>query len=315
MVHDGARRGEGRQGALRTEGYHGAQESRFSAMLESCIARIAVPENATRLAGACDLPVEHVRLLLETYCNEARVGLALIEPSLAPGQRVLEVGSGIGLLAGILTQGGVDIVGIEPGSAGFGFMPALEEVVRECIQAESSFVAMPIGVEALDPACHGTFDLVYSINVLEHLIEIDQAVATMASVLSKGGRMVHMCPNYAVPYEPHLQIPLIPGAPGLTRHLFPRHAKRYPGLWEGLNFISAGRLQRLAKANGLAIEFDERIMGDMVRRLLTDPILASRQGALVTMVAKVIEATGMQSLIDRFPPRFSTPMVARFAKL
>lgn len=286
----------------------------LAAKLEHFIALIADDAHAQSLAQDCDLPPEKARLLLNTYCNEARVGLALIAPALKPGLRVLEVGSGIGLVASVLADEGVEITGIEPGAAGFGFMPALASIVTACISSAKPFKPLPIGVAELNPHTHGNFDLIYSVNVLEHLVELDAAVEAMARVLAHGGEMIHMCPNYAVPYEPHFMIPLIPGLPNLTRYLYPSHARRYPGLWDGLNFITAGRLRRLAKRNGLETTFDQRIMGDMARRIITDPILAARQGKVIKGIATAMQKTGALAIVDRVPPGFATPMIARCTK-
>ncbi len=288
--------------------------SKLSERLEHFIALIASEDHAQEISHRCGLPPERARLLLNTYCNEARVGLSLVAASLRPGLRVLEVGTGVGLLASVLAEQGVNIVGVEPGDAGFGFMPTLASIVTVCVGLERPFVPLSIGVAALEPAQHGQFDLIYSINVLEHLSALDAAIAAMARVLAENGTMVHMCPNYAVPYEPHLTIPLIPGAPYYTRYLFPSHARRYPGLWDELNFITAGRLRRLSRKHGLTARFDSGVMGAMVRRILTDPILAARQGAGMRMTAAALQKTGGLAVIDRIPAGLSTPMIARLAK-
>jgi 2-polyprenyl-3-methyl-5-hydroxy-6-metoxy-1,4-benzoquinol methylase len=291
-----------------------AGASRYRRRLETLIAKIAAADHSAMLSERCNLPVDYVRLLLDTYCNEARVGLGLIEPSLEPGLRVLEVGSGIGLLASTLAAEGVDIVGVEPGAAGFGFMPALASIVSAHAGSPPPFAALPIGVAELDPDTHGRFDLIYSVNVLEHLMELDAAVAAMSRVLAPGGAMVHMCPNYAAPYEPHFTMPLIPGAPRLTKYLFPKRVRLYPGLWEELNFITAGRLRRLARRNALQISFDRGTTGEMVRRILTDPILARRQGRLVRLAATIVRASGALAIVDRIPPSLATPMTARLSR-
>ena len=286
----------------------------LAGQLNDLIARLAREDHVSKLARTCNLPVDRIRLLLDTYCNEARVGLALIEPNLRVGMRVLEVGSGIGLLGSILAQNDIDVVGIEPGAAGFGFMPELAAIIASDMKRQKSFVALPIGVAQLDEAVHGRFDFIFSINVLEHLRELDEAVAAMSRVLAPDGNMVHMCPNYAVPYEPHLTIPLIPGFPRLTKHLFPARVRHYPGLWEDLNFITASRLRRLGKKNQLTVTFDPSVMGAMVRRLLTDHIFAERQSRLIRAASNIVLMIGGLAIIDRIPPELASPMVARFRK-
>jgi 2-polyprenyl-3-methyl-5-hydroxy-6-metoxy-1,4-benzoquinol methylase len=291
-----------------------AMEAMLSERLAAVIGRITVDKNADAIARSCGLRPEQVRLLLATYCNEARVGLQLIAPSLHPGLRVLEVGTGVGLLASLLSEREVDIVGIEPGNAGFGFMPALASLVTTTLAAGKPFAALPIGVAELDPTKHGVFDLIYSVNVVEHLRELEIAMAAMSRVLSPGGMMVHMCPNYTVPYEPHLLMPLIPWAPRLTARLFPARVQKYPGLWDDLNFVTTGRLRRLAAQNGLAINFDKGVMGAMMRRVLTDPVLAERQGPLVRGISSVMQRCGALTLIDQLPAALATPMIARLTK-
>ena len=44
--------------------------------------------------------------------------------------------------------------------------------------------------------------------------------ATKNVTCGEGGAMIHMCPNYFVPYEPHFGIPLIPFAPRATQRFF-----------------------------------------------------------------------------------------------
>jgi SAM-dependent methyltransferase len=287
--------------------------SLLSERLENLIGRVQTEDHAREIALTCSLSLERARLLLDTYCNEARVGLALVAPSLQPGMRVLEVGSGIGLLASVVAEE-IDFVGIEPGASGFGFMPTLAKIVTRVSLSNRPFAPLPIGVAELDPEKHGTYDFIYSVNVLEHVLSLDEAISALARVLVRGGSMVHLCPNYAVPYEPHLAIPLIPGFPQLTRHLFPSRVKLYPGLWEELSFVTAGRLQRLAGHHGLKVDFDQGVMGAMVRRILEDPILARRQGKVVSTAAKIIRKSGALALIDRIPARFATPMVSRMSK-
>ena len=48
-----------------------------------------------------------------------------------------------------------------------------------------------------------------------------RALEALDALLSPGGMMIHHCPNYTVPFEPHFGIPLVPGAPERTAALLP----------------------------------------------------------------------------------------------
>lgn len=254
------------------------------------------------------------RLLLATYANEARIGLDLIEPLLQPGIRILDVGCGIGLLARFLRDEGYDVTGIEPGASGFGFMPTIGRAILSLdppLSAESWRVC---GAEALNPAEFGFFDLIYSTNVLEHIPDLSGAFRGMASVLALGGRMVHLCPNYAVPYEPHFGVPLLPLMPQMTRYLFPWIIRRLPGVWEELNFITAGDVRRHVMANGLQVNFDRGVMASTLRRFDEDPLFRQRQGVIARVMYDLLKATGTIAFVERLPGEWATPMIVRISQ-
>lgn len=254
------------------------------------------------------------RRLLETYANETRVGLGLIAPLLRPGMRVLDVGCGIGLLAKFLRIEGYDVTGIEPGASAFGFMPTISRAILSLDPPLAADSWRACGAEALNAAEFGVFDLIYSTNVLEHIPDLAGAFRGMASVLAPDGRMVHLCPNYVVPYEPHFGVPLLPLAPGLTRFLFPWIVRRLPGVWEELNFITARDARRLAAANGLAVDFDRGVMAAALRRFDEDPLFRERQGGLAAAIHRFVTSTGAVTLMERLPGEYATPMVMRITQ-
>jgi 2-polyprenyl-3-methyl-5-hydroxy-6-metoxy-1,4-benzoquinol methylase len=194
---------------------------------------------------------------LKTLQLEARFGLNLILSQLSHDKRILEVGAGIGLLAGYLNSCGYQITALEPGLGGFGVSAALSTAVSTRPEF-SSLHRLDLPAEKLDADLQGGFDFIYSINVLEHIPDLENAVRGMGAVLENRGEMVHTCPNYFVPYEPHFGIPLVPLAPRFTVNFLPK--LKDSELWQSLNFITAARLNRACRAHGLMMNLEPGVM-------------------------------------------------------
>lgn len=281
------------------------------AALTAFVACVDTDDVAADAAAESKLPYDRLRVLLKVFANEVLIGYEFVQPMLRPGSRVLEVGAGVGILASFLKSRGVAISGIEPGAAGYGYMPAIAGAVARRL-GNDRFDPLPIGAGDLDLRQHGTFDLIYSIHVMEHILELDAAFRALVGVLAPSGHMVHMCPNYDVPYDPHLGIPLVPGFPRATRHLFPTLIRDNHEVWDGLNFLTVRDARRLARRNGLKVSFDRGIMSAYVRRIETDAAFSDRQAGAVVKLARVLCKSGVVRLIDRWPVALSSPMVMRF---
>lgn len=109
---------------------------------------------------------------------------------LSAGDRVLEVGCGRGHLTGRLADRGIDVIGIDAN-------PRAAEVA-------GSDRIMTMRAESLE-FDDATFDAVVSIHSIEHLLQLNAAVAEMARVLKPGGQALYIYPAepvmglYAVP--------------------------------------------------------------------------------------------------------------------
>jgi SAM-dependent methyltransferase len=246
-----------------------------------------------------------VKRRLDDYAAEVVVGVKLLHGLLAPQARILEVGAGVGLLSVWLIKGGASVVLLESGAGGFDANRRLLDAVLEWFDVAPT--VLPIKAELLDPRVHGTFDLIFSVNVLEHIPALEEALTSMLGVLARGGLMRHTCANYAVPYDPHYEIVLVPFAPRLTERLVRNVAGQE--VWQSLNFITYGRVARFCRAHRLDCRFEPGQLADAFRRMDSDPAFRRRRGAGARMIQGVLRFTGLVSLLARLPPRWATPMV------
>ena len=251
------------------------------------------------------VPRPRVQQVLVDYAGEVVFGAAVLSPIPLTGKRVLEVGAGLGLLGVWLRRQGVAIVMLEPGAGGFDDNGRLLAALQEWLGArEIPVIAEP--AQDLDPARHGLFDVIFSVNVLEHIPHVECALDAMLRVLAPAGVMRHTCPNYTVPYDPHYALPLIPFAPQATAALVPR--VRGDELWQSLNFITYSRVARFCRARGLDVTFDRGMLAQAFSRIGEDPAFRARRGRIAPAVYEALKRSGLLTLVRMLPPRWATPM-------
>ncbi len=264
------------------------------AFLDECSRRLARPR-------------QEIEARVQTSLGEASVGLWLLDGIDLTGQRVLEVGAGIGIVSLALHRSGVRVVAIEPGLGGFDQNAVIGACLREWLKI-ADVVYLSLGAAELRPETHGLFDVQFSVNVLEHIPDLESAVAAMCAVLKPGGVMRHTCPNYLVPYEPHFGIPLVPLFPRATALFLP--GPRKTELWRSLNFVTLSRMKRAFARHGLRCEFSPGTMYAAFARLDSDQTFRERQGSrgLVAFAHMLLRRLGLLRIVASLPPILATPM-------
>lgn len=112
----------------------------------------------------------------------------------AAGERIkgmiLENGCGVGMYVEHISPFGGTVIGLE-----YDFERAAEARTNSphIFNAAGEFIPLP----------SGTFDLVLSHEVIEHVQDDRAAVREMVRVLRPGGRAVIFCPNRGYPFETH----------------------------------------------------------------------------------------------------------------
>jgi SAM-dependent methyltransferase len=155
-------------------------------------------------------PQTNVRDFLDTAKSFKR---AEILQRYAPmeSKKLLEIGSGFGTnLAVWIEYFGVDGYGVEPAETGFdqGFLGSQKLLRANGI--DPGRIRAAYG-ESL-PFPDGSFDIVYSANVLEHTADPEQVLREAVRLLRQGGVLHMEMPNFLSYYEGHynvLQPPLV----------------------------------------------------------------------------------------------------------
>ncbi len=109
---------------------------------------------------------------------------AMLLADARPGERVLDLGCGAGRFVGALRDAGADPVGVEIAEA------ALERARRNVPGADLRLVE-PDGSLPLE---HGSVDLVWCSEVLEHVADTDSLLLEVRRVLKQGGRLLVTVP-------------------------------------------------------------------------------------------------------------------------
>ena len=236
---------------------------------------------------------------LDMYLAEARFGFCqLIQylNALEPGARILEVGSGPGLLLRLLSRHYPELSfeGVEPLGDGFGiFSNSLEHARQELDISYCNYQKLP-------PERSG-YALIFSVNVFEHLEDWRHALDFLSRRTHPRGLMVTMCPNYGFPFESHFGIPILLNKK-ITYFFFQSYIKKFEesksvhGLWKSLNFVSLRNLEAEAKNLGLRVVIKSEVLSDLIARLDRDANFKSRQSKM-GKIASLINGVGLFHLL------------------
>jgi SAM-dependent methyltransferase len=163
------------------------------------------------------------------------------------GKKVLEIGSGFGTnLAVWIKEFAIDGYGVEPASLGFEMSFQTAKILFEENGLDSSRIIDAQG-ERL-PFGDGTFDIVYSANVLEHTTDPLQVLREATRVVKQGG-IIHMeVPNYLSYFEGHYMIPMPPMYSNRLLGMWVRLFGRDPSFVRTLKLINPVWCKRAVKS-------------------------------------------------------------------
>lgn len=250
-----------------------------------------------------------VLTFLNSFINETYVALNLIRPYLDRQLTFLEVGAGLCFFSLFLRSENYHITALEPVAGGFNHFVAAKQIIL-AHYANLELLVLDKKAQDLQTQTDGYFDLVFSSNVIEHIPELNLTLTTLAGVLSPKGKMIHGCPNYVVPYEPHLQIPVMKCWPGLSKLVYREKVSNQEQIWRSLNFITYFDIRRFSKRHKMQLCLRKGLTYQAFLRLEKDPYFHNRQsGRTLLTIYKCLKITGLLSLIQYWPAFLSTPMI------
>ena len=145
------------------------------------------------------------------------------------------------------------------------------------------------------------FDLIFCVNVFEHLPDWKNFIDWAKSKLSDTGELLILCPNYSFPYESHFGIPIVFNK-HITHKIFRQRIKAYEhinsahGLWNSLNFVKKNKVKAYVGA-----KYEDFVLEDhMIDRATKDSEFQKRQRMIAT-IAIFLRKAGFIKIIRWLP--------------
>ena len=214
-----------------------------------------------------------LRKIAEEFLSEARIQEQLKEIQrffpLTPQHKLLEIGSGYGMLVAYCRKNHLcQAFGVEPGEEPFSGTYRLSLELFAHFGLDASVIKKGVG-EHLPYEDH-SFDVIYSVSVLEHTQQPDQVIAETIRVLKPGGIAVLNFPNYSSWWEGHYGILFLPYSPRWLLKIIVKLLGRDPRYVDTLQLITYLQLKRWLTNHTHPIKiisFGQEIWEERVRRL------------------------------------------------
>jgi len=259
--------------------------------------------------------------ILSIYTNEAIEARKLIDSdlnNLNSNPRILEVGAGSLALSVQLASEGFNITAIEPIGIGFSPLKFLLEAYLELASAEKIPLTF-IDTKIQDYNNSELFDYVFSINVMEHVEDLDLVIKSILNLMKPKSVYRINCPNYNFPYEPHFgkwlwkrnNSAFVLSWSSLSENILRQDDKLE--LLLSLNYITLKKIRLISNNFGCKMNIDTDALYSLVTRSLNDPELQSRHRTLMPLV-KILKFTGLTWILKLWPSNFQPTISATIEK-
>ncbi len=261
--------------------------------------------------------------LFDTYSEEATFGRRYIESdlkSLKPDSRILEVGAGSLLLSCQLVREGFHVTSLEPIGIGFSHFKKMRQIVIDrATSLECAPEMLNIDAETLDR--HNCYDYAFSVNVMEHVHNVDLVLDNVVKSLVIGASYRFTCPNYYFPYEPHFDIITL-FSKSLTEKLYRskildcERMNNPLELWESLNWINVSKIAKIANRNSsVKVSFYRKLTVSAFERISLDPMFAKRRSYIVRKIILFLVVIKLHKIFQFIPAMFQPVIDVRLQKI
>lgn len=261
--------------------------------------------------------------MFDTYAAEAAFGRRYISSDLDRlhfGAKVLEVGAGSLLLSCQLVREGFLVTAIEPIGDGFSHFDRMRRVVLEKAHSLGCCPTI-LDLPAERFAAVNSFDYAFSVNVMEHVGDVERVLANVGKSLIIGSTYRFTCPNYLFPYEPHFNIPTL-FSKRLTEQLLGRKifgSQNVPdpsGTWMSLNWITVLQVvSYVRQLPWLSLKLNRAMLVSTLERIASDPDFAGRRSPMMRRLLAVLVRLRMHHLLGLVPALFQPIMDCHVQKI
>ena len=255
---------------------------------------------------------------MQTYLDEAIFFSEIILEDLSHfprGARIIEVGSGAGWLINYFREIQYEIVGIEPHDSGFEKMGKFRQIMHLSWKGTSRAEVIEDTAENFTLEKKAIY--AYSVNVMEHVKNIEKAIKNVNSNLEPEGQYRFICPNYSFPYEPHFNI-FAPFNKSFTfwlnkSSIIISDIDPKGELWAGLNWISPRKIIDAVLPTEELV-FSRKAFSAYLNRIENSLEFQERKGPVFTRLARLLFPL-KSVLIPLFPLKFVPVLDVRIRKL
>ena len=224
-----------------------------------------------------------------SFIRSARYGYNSINSYVAglkENSNILEVGGGACILAAQLSKKYplLRFYTIEPHAEGFQSFNKISHFLAK----KYNFNVYFGDFSSFSTTENKKFDLIFTIDVLEHLPNYEYFLKWSKDHLNNSGNLVTVFPNFRFPFDYHFRIPILLNKK-ITGFIFQHKIRRHEinnnceGLWSSLNFIKVKELKELLDRLGFIVRHSTFAFDYILEQINSDRALVRRVGILGTI--------------------------------